>query len=97
MESHCYCNVRAAFYLLPGADVIFLFLSTAAALCLARSEYMSLVRDFVKRFEEANAYCSKTRVSNALTTDVLQFSSPMRQLCDCDANRCAQRRGYQLF
>jgi len=63
MESHSYCHVRAASYLLPDADVFFLFLSTAATLCHARSEDdMGLVRDFVKRFEEATAYCTKARV-----------------------------------
>ena len=38
MELHCYCHVRAAFYLLPDADVIFLFNSTDAALCHSSSE-----------------------------------------------------------
>ena len=38
MESHCCCQVRAAFYLLQAANVKFLFLSTAAALFHARSE-----------------------------------------------------------
>jgi len=98
MELHCYCHVRAASYLLPDADVIFLFLSTSAALCHACSkDDMSLVRDFVKRFEEATAYCSKARVGMRLRQMFCSSARPMRQLCAYAANRGAQRRGYELL
>ena len=67
MEPHCSCHVRAASYLLPDADVIFLLLSTASALYHPRSkDDMNLVRDFVKCFEEATAYFSKARVGMRL-------------------------------
>jgi len=98
MESYCFCHVRGASYLLPDADVIFLFLSTSAALCHVRSEDdMSLVRDFVKRFEESTVYCSKARVGMRLRQMCCSSALPMRQLCECAANRGAQRRGYELF
>jgi len=56
MEPYCRCHVRAAFYLLLDADVIFLFISVAAALFHAHLEdSMSRVLDLAKRFEEATA------------------------------------------
>jgi len=79
MEPHCWCHVRSAFYLLPDADVIFLFLSTAAALCHARTEdAMNLVMDFAKVFEEAIAYCSKARVAMHLLQRCCCSARPMR-------------------
>jgi len=47
MDPHCYCQERAAAYLLSDADVIILLLSTVPALCYERSEdEMRLVRDY---------------------------------------------------
>jgi len=49
MEPHCSCHVRAAFYLLPDADFIFMFVSATRLL-----DDM----DLSKSFEEATAYAS---------------------------------------
>jgi len=98
MEPHCCCHVRAAFYLLPDADIIFFFLSTAAALCHARSEDdMSLVKDFAKRSEKSTTYCVKASVGIHLLHRCCSSARPMRRLCACTANRGAQRRGYEHF
>jgi len=101
MKPHFCCRVRAASYLLSDSDVIFLFLSTAAALRHARSEDdMSFVTDFAKRFEDAFAYCSKARVGMRLLKVLkLCYNSarPMRQLCAFAANNGDHRYIYERF
>jgi len=54
MEPHCSCHVRAASFLLPKSDVIYLFVSATASL----HARLPTIMELAKRFEEARAYAS---------------------------------------